>query len=264
MPTFTARAFAYTPAQTPVQTPARKPVLLHARSAVMTLLLSAAASLPALAADATTDALQAAYAPYRAALSATNGKSAPDAATAVGAAAAAWDKLASQLRPPMAPPYDRDPAFADTLQRVQAVYANADRQVMAGQLPQAHEALEAVRELLADLRRRNGVVVFSDHMNAYHAQMERLLGEGPRALEKGDGWLALAGHAGVLDYLAQRLRSEAPAALAKQAEFEPLLNAVLASSAQLRQAVQRQDAAAARDALGKLKSPYSRLFVKFG
>ena len=242
----------------------RHPRRSSVRSAVLALLLAASTGQPAWAADTTTDAVQLAYGPYRMALFATNGKSVPDAAKAMGAAVAAWDQLVSQVRPPLAAPYDRDPAFAQTLQRVQAAYANADRQVTAGQLPQAHETLEAVRDLLADLRWRNGVVVFSDHMNAYHAQMEHVLGDSPRVLEQTDGWMALAGQAGVLDYLAQRLRSEAPAALAAQPEFEPLLSAVLASNAQLRQAVQRQDAVQAREALAKLKAPYSRLFAKFG
>jgi hypothetical protein len=219
------------------------------------------------AADAVSDTIQAAYAPYRAALFTTNGKSAPDAQAAVEKASAAWRALSTQFKGQPSAPYDRDPAFADTLQRVQAVYNTAEQQAKAGKLPEAHETLEAARDLIGEMRRRNGVIVYSDHMNAYHAQMEHVLTDGAKLLTQAGQpgtWMNLAAQAGVLDYLAQRLRSEAPAALAGQAEFTGLLDAVLAVNKSFNQAVQRQDEAQARDALAKLKSPYSRLFLKFG
>lgn len=211
-----------------------------------------------------TDAIQSAYGPYRAALFTTNQKSVPDAQAALGQATAAWSALTSRFKSSVPAPYDRDKAFADSLQRVQAVYAKAEQQVQAGQLAQAHETLEEARELIADLRRRNGVVVFSDHMNAYHEQMEHVLNEGTKPLAQPGAWLLLAGQAGVLDYLAQRLRTQAPAALLSQPEFGSALDAVLGSSKSLNQAVLRQDEAQFREALAKLKSPYSKLFLKFG
>jgi hypothetical protein len=216
------------------------------------------------AADAVTDAIQSAYGPYRAALFTTNQKSVPDAQAALGQATAAWNALTNRFKSAAPVPYDRDPAFADSLQRVQAVYAKAEQQVQAGQLAQAHDTLEEARDLIADLRRRNGVVVFSDHMNAYHEQMEHVLNEGTKQLAQPAAWLLLAGQAGVLDYLAQRLRKEAPAALLAQPEFVSALDAVLASSKSLSQAVLRQDETQLREALAKLKGPYSKMFLKFG
>jgi len=100
-------------------------------------------------------------------------------------------------RPPA--PCDRDPGFAATLKQVDDVYAKAQGQVADKRMVDAHATLEEARDLMADLRRRNGVIVCSDHMNVYHEEMEQVLNE-----------------------------------------------------------------AAVRDALGRLKSPYSRLFVKFG
>ena len=151
-----------------------------------------------------------------------------------------------------------------TLTKVGQVYERAASQVAAGQLPEAHETLEEVRDLLADLRRRNGVIVYSDHMNAYHAEMEHVLEGGAKLLGESRGLLELIARAGVLDYLAARLRSEAPPALAADPEFAPAVLAVEASVKALRQALMAQDAAAAREALGKLKGPYSRLFLRFG
>lgn len=223
-----------------------------------------ACGLPAAAADALTDAVQAAYPSYRAALVRTNTKSQAESEQAIAAARRSWQAVVEQhaARPPA--PYDRDPALADTLGKVAAVYARAEVQIREQKLPEAHETLEAVRDLLADLRRRNGVVVYSDHVNAYHAQMEHTLLEAPKLPFGPQGPLLLMAEVGKLEYLAARMRSEAPAALAKDAEFGAALQAVEASVAALRSAVLAQDAAASRDALGKLKGPYSRLFVRFG
>ena len=229
-----------------------------------TLIAAALASAPSRAADVVTDAMQAAYAPYRAALFRTNSKAQAESEQAVAAARGQWRALSERFAAVPPPPYDRDAAFAQTLQQVAEVYAKAEAQIAARQLAEAHETLERARDLLADLRRRNGVVVFSDHMNAYHEQMEQVLSEGVKSLAQPGGMIALAGRAGVLDYLAQRLRHEAPPAQAADAEFAALVGALHGSVAALRSAIAHQDEAAAREAIGKLKGPYSRLFLKFG
>ena len=228
------------------------------------LLAATLATPPAWAADVVTDAMQAAYVPYRAALFRTNSKAQAESEQAIAQARAQWQALSERYatRPPA--PYDRDPGFAAALKQVDDVYAKAQAQIADKRLPDAHATLEEARDRMADLRRRNGVIVFSDHMNAYHEEMEQALNEGARILAQPGGMLALAGQAGVLDYLGRRLRSEAPATLAGDAEFGSLVDAVQSSVAALRGAIARQDEAAVRDALGKLKSPYSRLFLKFG
>ena len=74
----------------------------------------------------------------------------------------------------------------------------------------------------------------------------------------------MLGQAGALEYLARRLRSESPAALRADAEFERSLTAVEQSVDALMQALLAQDGAQTREALGRLKKPYSQLFLKFG
>lgn len=220
--------------------------------------------MPADAADAFTDAVQAAYVPYRAALYKTNARAQADSEQAIADTRAQWRALSERYgaRPPV--PYDRDSEFAATLTKVDEVLARGEAQIKARELAKGHQTLEEVRDLLGELRRRSGVVVFSDHMNAYHEEMEHLVDEGPAQLARPGGMMSLAGQAAVLDYLARRLKHEAPAELARNAEFAGLVEAVQASVAQLRAAVARQDEAAVREAIGKVKSPYSRLFVKFG
>lgn len=228
------------------------------------LILAATVAAPALAADAVTDAMQAAYAPYRAALFRTNTNSQTEAQQAVAQAQKAWQGLVDRFATTPPAPYDRDTAFAGTLREVAAVYDKAAAEVGAGQLPAAHDTLEAARDLMAGLRQRNGVVVFSDHMNAYHAEMEHLLIEGPKWLAGPQGMNLVTAQSGVLEYLARQLREQAPAALTQNAEFGTLLQDVEASVQDVKKAAIGQDAAALKDAMSRVKKPYSKLFLKFG
>lgn len=218
----------------------------------------------AAAADAVTDAMVAAYAPYRAALFQTNAKAPEASAAAMMQARSAWRELMARQGSAPSAPYDRDSGFVASLQEVDRIYAAADRQVQGGQLADAHETLEQVRDVLAALRQRNGVVVYSDHMNAYHAVMEHVLTEGKALAAMPGGLLPLAEQVGVLDFLAARLESEAPAAVRAQADFGPLLQAVTASVTRLREAVRAQQPAAAAAAIGQLKAPYSKRFLRYG
>lgn len=216
------------------------------------------------AGDRFTDELQAAYVPYRAALFRTNSGDAAAARQALADARTAWRERVMSLAGDLRDPYARDADVATTLREVEQVYASAAAQVEAGQLPQAHETLEQVRDLVADLRHRNQVVVYSDHMNAYHSAMEQILQEGPALLDHADGRVRLAMQAGVLAHTARRLAEEATPALAGDADFKGLLAAVQGSVKALTDAVVAGDAAAMRAALGRLKAPYSKLFIRYG
>lgn len=76
--------------------------------------------------------------------------------------------------------------------------------------------------------------------------------------------MAAMAQTGALEHLARQLQEKAPAQLRDQAEFKDLLGGVQQSVAQLKDSLLRQDTSAARAALGKLKAPYSKLFLKFG
>jgi len=231
------------------------------------LLLTAALSLAlssVFAADPLTDAAQKAYAPYRAALFKTNSGSQAEAQQALQQAQQSWQQLSSRFASQPPAPYDRDPALAQTLQAVSQVYDKAATEVGKNELTQAHESLEQIRDLLADLRHRNQVIVYSDHMNAYHAEMEHVLNNSEKMLGESNGLLQLTAQAGVLSYLSSKLASEAPAEYRSIPEFQSLLQAQQQSVSDLQAALFAQNADAVKAAIGKLKVPYSKLFVKFG
>ena len=226
--------------------------------------VASALSLSAQAADPVTDAIQKAYGPYRAALFKTNAGQAGESAEALKQAQAAWAQVTQIVKTQPTMPYVNDALMTKTLSGVDAQYASAAQQVAAGKLPQAHETLEVVRDLLSELRRQNQVIVYSDHMNAYHAEMEHLLNEGSKWLQATDGMSQLAAQSGVLFYLAEKLSSEAPAAVQSAPEFKDLLGAVTRSVTALKAAVASGDKAQIEKAIGQVKVPYSKLFIKFG
>lgn len=236
---------------------------MKTRNALMAVaaLVSAATGF---AADPVTDAMTAAYAPYRAALFRTNSRAQAESEAAMAQAAQAWQGLMAKYAKAPPPPYDRDSRFGKALVDVAAVYDKASTEIRSQKLTEAHETLEQARDLMAEIRRRNNVIVYSDHMNAYHAEMEHLLDQGPQWVGQAQGFLLLMEKLGSMAFLAARLRSEAPAALAADPAFDPALNKLEQSLASLREAILAQDAARVREAISKIKGPYSQLFLKFG
>lgn len=216
------------------------------------------------AADPVTDAMQKAYVPYRVVLFKTNSNAQEDAAKAIAQAQQGWTQITTQYGAKPPAPYDRDADFSKSLAEVSKVYGKAAEQIGKKELTEAHETLEHAREIMAEMRHRNGVIVYSDHMNAYHAQMERVLIDGPKTLAGPNGIQELTAQTGALELLAARLKSEAPADYAKNEEFNAMFAAVQKSVADLKAALFANDASKVKEALGKVKVPYSKMFIKFG
>jgi len=214
--------------------------------------------------DAVTDAMQAAYAPYRVVLFKTNSSAQDDARQAIAQAQQKWSQIGAQFGAKPPAPYDRDSSFKTSLDKVSEVYAKAASQIDKDELNEAHETLEHAREVIAEIRHRNQVVVFSDHMNAYHAQMEKVLIDGPKTLAEPNGLLQLTAQVGALEYFATKLSSEAPADYLKNEEFGASFKIVEQSVADLKAALFTQDVAQVKAAMAKLKLPYSKIFIKFG
>ena len=192
------------------------------RPLLITASLLSAASV-VLAADPVTDAMQKTYVPYRVALFKTNDNAPEESRQAVLQARQGWTALRKEFGANPPAPYAGDTEFAVAMAAVDKVYDKALDEIGRNQLTEAHETLEEVRDIMADLRRRNQVVVFSDHMNAYHAEMEHLLDDGEKILAASNGLLELTARTGALAYLAQRLKQEAPASLKQNEEFTALL-----------------------------------------
>jgi hypothetical protein len=203
------------------------------------------------------------YAGYRSALFATNSGSADKSIAALQGLEKQWGTLVATYGETPPPHYEADPKWGDTIADVSENIAKASEAVAKGNLPESHETLEAVREAFSALHARNGVETFSDRMNAYHAEMERILGLDLAALD-ATGKQTLLEHSAILAYLAQDILAAPPANAEGNADYASLSAAMQASVDQLVTAARAGDEAAIKAAVGGLKVPYSKFFLKFG
>ena len=207
--------------------------------------------------------LRAAYAPYRNALFQTNKKDKAASEAALKKFSSDWKALAARWGKEPPPQYLDDARFATTLVEVTSVAEKAHAAIAKGDLAGAHEVLERIRDLLGDLRSRNGIITFSDRMNAYHEAMEHILTK-PYGGYDTNGLGELREDTAVLAYLFRRLETHAPAYFTGGNEFSQALSGVKVSVENLLSAARSADPVAVRQAVQKLKQPYSVLFLKFG
>lgn len=206
--------------------------------------------------------LRAAYADYRGALFQTNAKKPEESARAVTGFMAKWKALGDAAKAAPPPHYADDPMLAETMGAVAKIASTASDEIAAGKLAEAHETLEAIRDQIGDLRARNGIIGFSDRMNAYHANMEAMLGadyQGFNAVGLG----RLREDAAVLAFLAADIIAH-PAKEAADPAYAGLIGGLKASVDALVAATRAGDPAAVKAAIDGLKVPYSKLFLKFG
>ena len=205
--------------------------------------------------------MRSAYADYRGALFQTNAGNKDAAVKAIGAFKATGPARAAAGAG--APPQYADEAAAAAAGAAGAARAaGAAAEAADGKLADAHETLEGIRDQIGGLHERNGLIAFSDRMNAYHAWMEMILGKGYAGFGP-EGLADLRDDAAVLAYLAADIAAHPPAESTDPA-YQGLLDSVSASVAALGAAAEAGDAAAAKQAVGGLKTPYSKLFLKFG
>ncbi len=194
-----------------------------------------------------------AYGSYRAALFMTSTGKAEESTKAVQKFSVAWGELTAGDPPPQ---YVDDEGYRGTVSAVGSIAATAAEEIAAGKLTEAHETLEDIRDEISDLRIRNGLYGFSDRMNAYHARMEDVLAKPDmppaEAVEE----------AAVLVYLTMEIHKNPPTDA--NDEFLSLMSAFEDSVYNFKNAAESGDAAAIKAAIGGLKPPYSKLFLKFG
>lgn len=204
-----------------------------------------------------------AYASYRTALFATNSGDATKSSGALKQLDGNWTALAVQYLASPPPQFEDDLLWGKTINEVTSLLNQAKAQATAGDLPTAHATLEGIREEPGFLHARNDVETLSDRMNAYHAEMEMILGMDMTNLDAVVKQ-SLLEHSAVLAYLAADVLSAPPAELIKNPEFETLAKGLQTSVDQFVAAARVGDDAALLSAVGALKIPYSKLFLKFG
>lgn len=201
------------------------------------------------------------YADYRVALFRTNMDDKPASEAAIASASEKWRALSAKWGSAPPPQYAEDQDFRPLLSRVDLILDQARQEAAAGALPKAHETLEKIRDELAALRRRNGVINFSDRMNAYHEQMEKIL-LGAYDGFQPQGIAALREDVAILAFLLQDIVTNPPPE--RDARYEPALAGLRKSVEELRHALSAGDVSAIRAAIKALKPAYARMFLIYG
>ena len=207
--------------------------------------------------------LRDAYGDYRVALFLTNSGKLPESVKIIAAFKDKWAGLKKNWGANPPPQYADDPKWNETLDEVSATIARAASEIEDGALPAAHTTLEDIREAISGLHQRNGVISFSDRMNAYHTVMEKVL---EKDLSKLDtvAMDEIQEQAAVLKYLANDAVTHPPVDAAGSAEFDGLVKAVSASVDAVAIAARTGNTEKLKGAIGKLKPAYAKLFLKFG
>lgn len=198
---------------------------------------------------------------YIPALALTNQPKAPaeQVAGSLSRLASAWPGLRAAFS-------GKGEALDRALRITDAALAQAGRLLAEGRRAEAHDALETIRPAFLDARRAMGIDLYVDRLTEYHDAMEELVkgaqaGSPPAQLEP------LLRHASELWTRAERPQFDA--ALfgfddAKYAELRGRLQGERETLEALREAVERGDAARARELSGALKSRFGAIYVMFG
>lgn len=235
----------------------------NASSTLLALtLLASSLCLAGPVADFNTE-FRAAYADYRSALFTTNAKDVAAAAKSLDALAVKWRAIDARWGNTPPPQYAEDGQWGNTVKRVSQIIVEADRTIRAGNLPEAHEILERLRDEIGALNARNNIATFSDRMNAYHERMEKVLGGNYEGFSDS-GRSRVREDLGVLEFLAGELERHAPKDTVSTPEFRANLQGLRDSLGALRTALAGSDSQAIGKAISGLKPAYSKFFLRFG
>ena len=206
-----------------------------------------------------------AYAAYRKALFQTNKKDAEKSGKANEMFIKQWASIRDTYDKQPPEVFSSDPEWENTLSSIEEIAVKSGGQINEGQLAEAHETLEAIRDELSELRKRNSVVAFSDHINNYHEVMEGLL-EGGYTPDKIDeaAVMEIRSQSAVLNYLAEAIKNNTPDTYQNNEMYKKLENGLSASLKGLGQALETNDPEAISKAINMLKPAYAKLFVNFG
>lgn len=190
------------------------------------------------------------------------------AALEIGAFQDAWAEIAQKFAAAPPPRFAGDKRWRQSISAVTATTAKALAECEAGRLKEAHRMLGEVRSALSDLRRRNSIVLFTDHVEAYGVQVARLsrlrtqirkAGKlTPEALED-------LGHvARALRTAVQNISNRAPADLLSDPAFRASIEGNFKSVSLLERGVRRKNLRAVTGSVSAVRSDYVLLYIRYG
>jgi len=207
-----------------------------------------------------------AYNHYRQAVFFLRTKNPGVAALEISIMADKWQALAERHAGSPPDAYDGDAEFPGTMQSVAEQLAKAAAAAEAMEAETAAEAMKPVRTMIAELRRRNGIVTFSDCVDAINASMDRLwpYRRNPPDFEDAEAVDALRQELGISLYLYKKCYAEAPKAYRTDPEFQRLFENGIDSFTRIWKPVRDKNAIGVINFLRELRSLDKMIFLRFG
>lgn len=177
-----------------------------------------------------------------------------------------WDEIQSRFSEAPPGPFADDPLWREGLAEIGAMAVDGMTALESADVEVAKASLKDIPRVMADIRERNGVVTFSDAVDALTRAMESLWqyrSEPPNFNDQatvtnlGDGVARLRA-------AFDRLRDEAPDEVAFDDQFMRLVNDSNAALDRLQDAVESRDQIALVNALRELRSFERLLWLNFG
>jgi len=116
----------------------------------------------------------------------TKKEDAEKAKSAINSFVEAWSPFAAKYSADRPKPFIRITDFSARIKRPTEIGKQAAEQLKAGNIAQAHAALEEVRYLLWEMRIKSGIVSLSDKANDFHEAMELVLDHAGEAKSADD------------------------------------------------------------------------------
>ncbi len=181
-------------------------------------------------------------------------------------AVTAWKALIKRCGTAPPDPYRADAAWGDTLTKIGVRFEKALALAEADDPETAGKALAPVRRLLSDLRRRNSVVVYSDHVDRANAALEELyhFRHHPPDFTDEKALNELRRRTAVTTYLWRKVRDEAPPAVRDDPEFKRLMDTSLYSLGRIWVAISEKNERNLINILRELRSSDRILLFRFG
>lgn len=181
---------------------------------------------------------------------------------------AAWRRIEARFADHPPGPFARDKAWKASLSAVSGALGRAARLLAAEDTKGARDTLAKVRGELGALRRRNGVILFSDHVDAYGAIVDRLVALRTRTraqatLSDGD-IAAYRGLAAELRAAVENLQRRASAALRANPGFAGSIEGNFASIAKLERGIRSRFPKAIYGSVASVRADYILLFTRYG
>ena len=207
-----------------------------------------------------------AYAHYREAVFYTRTGNTPVAGLALDEFVTKWAMLVQGYADSPPPEYATDAKFGDTLRDVLARAEEGLEALDADDPDTAGEAINPIRGIFAELRRRNGLVTWSDLVDELSAAMDILARYRREVKELDDaGTVAMVrDQAAIVAALFERCRKEATPEIADDPEFKRLISGAAESMGRLLESLNTKSMRLYRIGIGELRSYERIMYLRFG